>query len=308
MAASVPAEPAIDSARPDDEVRHVVGSRLAASPIVRRLARERHIDLASIPGTGPGGRIVRRDLDAVPAAAGPTVPVAALAAVAEATDIPLTPMRRAIARRLTESKTTVPHFYLTAHCNVDRLIELRRQVNDASPRKVSVNDFVLKAVAAALVEVPAANAIWAGDHITRFGTVDIAVAVAVDDGLFTPVLRDVAKSSLTTVSTTVGELAERAREGKLKQHELEGGAFAVSNLGMYGVDEFAAILNPPQSGILAVGAAKPRPWILPDGTLGIATIMTVTLSADHRVIDGAVGAQLMAAFVHHIENPVTALL
>ena len=307
--ALAPAEPVVDSARPDDEVRHVVGSRLAASPIVRRLARERHIDLTSVPGTGPGGRIVRRDLDAVPPATAPSGPVAAPApAPVEATDIPLTPMRRAIARRLTESKTTVPHFYLTAHCNVDRLIELRRQVNEVSPRKVSVNDFVLKAVAAALVEVPAANAIWAGDHITRFGTVDIAVAVAVDDGLLTPVLRDVANSSLTTVSTSVGELAERARDGKLKQHELEGGAFAVSNLGMYGVDDFAAILNPPQSGILAVGAAKPRPWVLADGSLGVAAVMTVTLSADHRVIDGALGAQLMAAVVRHLENPVTALL
>jgi pyruvate dehydrogenase E2 component (dihydrolipoamide acetyltransferase) len=278
--------------------------RLVASPIVRRLARERGLDLGAVAGSGPGGRIVRRDLDGLPAT--PTA-VAPTRAGAVGTTEKLTGMRKAIARRLTDSKTTVPHFYVTAHCRVDRLLELRREVNEAAERKVSVNDFVLKAVAGALVEVPAANAIWGGDHILRFTGVDVAVAVAIDGGLLTPVLRGVDRLSLVDVSATVAELAERARAGKLQQHELEGGSFSVSNLGMYGVDEFSAILNPPQSGILAVAAAKQQP-VVDAGVLAVGTVMTVTLSADHRVIDGAVAAEWMAAFVKRIENPVSALL
>jgi pyruvate dehydrogenase E2 component (dihydrolipoamide acetyltransferase) len=278
--------------------------RLFASPIVRTLARERGIDLSSVTGTGPGGRIVRRDIEGIAAGAAPTAPPAAEAA---ATSIPLTGMRKAIARRLTESKTTVPHFYVTAHCRVDRLLELRRQVNEAADRKVSVNDFVLKAVAGALLDVPASNAIWGGDHITRFAGADIAVAVAVDGGLLTPVLRGGDRMSLTEVAAQVADVAERARAGRLRQDELEGGSFSVSNLGMYGVDEFSAILNPPQSGILAVAAAKQQP-VVDDGVLAVGTVMTVTLSADHRVIDGAIAAEWMAAFVRRIENPVTALL
>ncbi len=286
--------------------------RLVASPIVRRLARERGLDLSTIAGTGPGGRIVRRDLDGLTATTPAPAPAAAPAAApatagALGTPEKLSGMRKAIARRLTESKTTVPHFYVTAHCRVDKLLALRAQVNEAAPRKVSVNDFVLKAVAGALVEVPAANAIWGGDHILRFTGADIAVAVAVDGGLLTPVLRGVDRMSLVEVSATVAELAERARAGRLQQHELEGGSFSVSNLGMYGVDEFSAILNPPQSGILAVAAAKPQP-VVDDGVLAVGTVMTVTLSADHRVVDGAVAAEWMAAFVRRIENPVTALL
>jgi pyruvate dehydrogenase E2 component (dihydrolipoamide acetyltransferase) len=286
--------------------------RLVASPIVRRLARERGLDLSAITGTGPGGRIVRRDLDGLTASTPAPAPAAAPAAApatagAVGTPEKLSGMRKAIARRLTESKTTVPHFYVTAHCRVDRLLALRAQVNEAAPRKVSVNDFVLKAVAGALVEVPAANAIWGGDHILRFTGADIAVAVAVVGGLLTPVLRGVDAMSLVEVSATVAELAERARAGRLQQHELEGGSFSVSNLGMYGVDEFSAILNPPQSGILAVAAAKPQP-VVEDGVLAVGTVMTVTLSADHRVVDGAVAAEWMAAFVRRIENPVTALL
>ncbi|MGB3911599.1 MAG: dihydrolipoamide acetyltransferase family protein [Pseudolysinimonas sp.] len=284
-------------------------SRRVASPIVRRLARERGIDLATLAGTGPGGRIVRRDLDGVAAApvGAATQPPLPSAGAAQGIPEKLTGMRKAIARRLTESKTTVPHFYITAHCRVDRLMALRAQVNEAAERKVSVNDFVLKAVAGALIDVPAANAIWGGDSLLRFTGADIAVAVAVDGGLLTPVLRGVDRMSLLEVSATVAELAERARAGKLQQHELEGGSFSVSNLGMYGVDEFSAILNPPQSGILAVAAAKQQP-VADDGVLAVGTVMTVTLSADHRVVDGAVGAEWMAAFVRRIENPVSALL
>ncbi|MCV7421787.1 2-oxo acid dehydrogenase subunit E2 [Mycobacterium yunnanensis] len=292
------------------------GSRLFATPLVRKLAGERNIDLSTVTGTGPGGRIVRRDLDRLaistpapvdPAAESPK-PTPAPAAVADGfTDEPLTGMRRAIARRLTESKTTVPHFYVKADCRVDALMELRRSVNEAAAVKISLNDFVLKAVAGALVEVPEANAIWNDTSIRRFDEVDLAVAVAVDGGLLTPVLRGVDQMSLSAVASTVGDLAQRARDGRLKQAELEGGSFSVSNLGMYGVSEFSAILNPPQSGILAVGGATPRPVVV-DGQLAVATVMTVTLSADHRVIDGAVAAQWMAAFVRRIENPLTILI
>lgn len=303
-----PAAAQVAASSPEEPSRE----RRFASPIVRRLARERGIDLAAIRGSGPDGRIVRRDLDGAPTApvAAATPAPAAARPVGERPApevVPLTGMRKAIARRLTESKSTVPHFYVTAHCRVDRLMALRAQVNEAAPRKVSVNDFVLKAVAGALREVPAANAVWGGDHILRHGTVDIAVAVAIEGGLLTPVLRDVDRLSLVEVSATVAELAERARAGRLQQHELEGGAFSVSNLGMYGVDEFSAILNPPQSGILAVSAAKQQP-VVEDGQLAVGTVMTVTLSADHRVVDGAVAAEWMAAFVRRIENPVSALL
>jgi pyruvate dehydrogenase E2 component (dihydrolipoamide acetyltransferase) len=293
------------------------GRRLFATPLVRKLARERGIELESVNGTGPGGRVVRRDLDRLPVAE-PTPqpspapqPVRTPAAVESRatgyTDVPLTPMRKAIARRLTKSKTTVPHFYVTADCRVDDLLELRRSVNAAAAVKVSLNDFVLKAVAGALIEVPDANAIWNGDSIRRYDGADIAVAVAVDGGLLTPVLRDVHTASLSAIATQTADLAQRARGGKLQQHELEGGSFSVSNLGMFGITEFSAILNPPQSGILAVGGAVQRPVVV-DGELTVGTVMTVTLSADHRVIDGAVAATWMAAFVRHIENPLVVLI
>ncbi|MFC5503173.1 pyruvate dehydrogenase complex dihydrolipoamide acetyltransferase [Lysinimonas soli] len=304
-----PAEPLVAEAPPESTPS--TGARVFASPIVRRLARERGLELSALTGTGPNGRIVRRDLESAAVAQAPA-PRAAEARPdrvegAGFTDLPLTGMRRAIARRLTESKTTVPHFYVTAHVQVDRLLALRAEVNQTASRKISVNDFVVKAVAAALREVPAANAVWGGDHIRRFETVDIAVAVAVEGGLLTPVIRDADSSSISAISATVAELAERARAGRLQQHELEGGSFSISNLGMYGVDEFSAILNPPQSGILAVGAAKQRPVVV-DGRLEVGTVMTVTLSADHRVIDGAVAAEWMAAFVRRIENPVSVLV
>ena len=307
-AAAVPDAAVPDAAVPDEAGAAAMipaadrGERIFASPIVRRLARERGLDLDALTGSGPGGRIVRRDLDRVPGR-----PAAASGAAAEYIDVPLTGMRRAIARRLTESKTTVPHFYVTAHLRVDALLALRRELNEVAERKLSVNDFVLKAVAGALRAVPAANASWLGDAIRRFEQVDLAVAVAIGDGLLTPVIRGAESRSLQSIAAEVAELAERARAGRLQQHELEGGGFAVSNLGMYGVDEFSAILNPPQSGILAVGAAKQRPVVV-DGELAVGTVMTVTLSADHRVIDGAIAAQWMAAFAALIEHPVRLLL
>jgi pyruvate dehydrogenase E2 component (dihydrolipoamide acetyltransferase) len=298
------------------------GQRLFATPLVRKLAAERGIDLHTVTGTGPGGRIVRRDIDGLrqpePVAATqpvaeprPAAPVPAAAPQSAPatgfTDVPLTGMRKAIARRLTESKTTVPHFYVTADCRVDALLELRKSVNEAGTTKVSVNDFVLKAVAGALVEVPEANAIWNGDSIRRFERTDIAVAVAVDGGLLTPVLRGVEQLTVSAIAAQVSDLAGRARDGRIKQQELEGGSFSVSNLGMYGVTEFSAILNPPHSGILAVGGATQKPVVV-DGELAVGTVMTVTLSADHRVIDGAVAAQWIAAFVRRIENPLTILI
>jgi pyruvate dehydrogenase E2 component (dihydrolipoamide acetyltransferase) len=292
------------------------GRRLFATPLVRKVARERGIELESVKGTGPGGRIVRRDLERLPVAEPvgapqpvrtPAPAVASNGPATGFTDIPLTGMRKAIARRLTESKTTVPHFYLTADCRVDDLLELRRSVNAAAAIKVSLNDFVLKAVAGALVEVPDANAIWNGESIRRYDGADIAVAVAVDGGLLTPVLRGVDATPLSVISARTADLAQRARDGRIQQHELEGGSFSVSNLGMFGVAEFSAILNPPQSAILAVGGAIQRPVVV-DGELKVGTVMTVTLSADHRVIDGAVAAAWMAAFVRRIENPLTILI
>ncbi len=282
------------------------------SPLVRRLARERGLDLSTVQGSGPGGRIVRRDLDGVAAAPASTPAVATTATTSgetqhTITEVPHTPMRRAIARRLTESKSTVPHFYLVADCRVDRLLELRKEANATASTKISVNDFVLKAAAAAFLDVPEANATWGETAVTRYSTVDMSVAVAIDGGLVTPVLRSVETLSLTEIARQVGDYAERARAGKIRQHELEGGSFAVSNLGMYGVTEFSAIINPPQSAILAVGLARPQAIVV-DGAIEVGTIMTVTLSADHRVLDGALAAQWLAAFVKHVENPVGMLV
>ena len=317
---SAAVEPAVPTPPADAEAPATVSpERRFVSPLVRRLARERGIDLTAITGTGPNGRVVRRDIEGADAASsGPAYTAAAVPAPAPQPaasgastggfdEVPLTGMRRAIARRLTESKTTVPHFYLVADCRVDRLLELRREVNEASPVRISVNDFVLKAVAGALRAVPDANATWGDTVIRRHHDVDIAVAVAIEGGLVTPVVRGADRLSLSEISTAVVDLAERARAGRLKQHELEGGSFAVSNLGMYGTKEFSAIINPPQAGILAVGTARRAPVVEGD-QLAVGTVMTVTLSADHRVLDGAVGAQLLAAIVERIENPLRMLV
>ena len=295
-----------------------VAGRRFVSPLVRRLARERGIDLDRIEGTGPNGRVVRRDLDALASAPAPAVAVAVAAsapaaqlapasASAAIEAVPLTGMRRAIARRLTESTSTVPHFYLVADCRVDRLLALRAEINAAGGPKISVNDLVLKAVAGAMREVPEANATWGETVIHRYASVDIAVAVAIDGGLVTPVVRDVDRLTVGGIAAAVADLAARAREGRLKQHELEGGTFSVSNLGMYGTAEFSAIINPPHSGILAVGAARSVP-VVEDGALAVGTVMTVTLSADHRVVDGALAAQWLAAFQRRIESPLSMLV
>ena len=322
------------------------GGRIFASPLVRKLAGERGIDLAGLAGTGPNGRIVRRDLERLLAAA-PARPQAAASALAppgEATAggevepaivrdsalplpradsggpgpavgdlIPHTPMRRAIARRLTESKATVPHFYMTAEPVVDELLALRKRVNEALPAngqgagKVSVNDFVIAAVAAAFCDVPEANVTWSDEGLIAYRSVDISIAVATGTGLVTPVLRGVEGKKLSAIAREAAALAQRARDRKLLQHELEGGTFAISNLGMYGTAEFSAIINPPQSGILAVGAARPQPAVL-NGALGVATVMRCTLSVDHRAIDGALAARWLAAFTTRLEHPLATIV
>ncbi|MAL06198.1 MAG: pyruvate dehydrogenase complex dihydrolipoamide acetyltransferase [Microbacterium sp.] len=323
-AESVPAPPAPDAPAGDDAGPDSSAGRVFASPLVRRLAGERGIDLAAVRGSGPRGRVVRRDLDELPApspvAPAATTPVstpvppapagAQAPAPAGAEDIPHTGMRRAIARRLTEAKTEIPHIYLRADCRVDALLDLRARINEgrAADARVSVNDLVVKAVAAALLDVPEANAIWLPEVTRRFSGVDLAIAVSIPGGLVTPVVRGVDTLPVGRLGAVVRELAERARAGRLKQSELEGGSFSVSNLGMYGTAEFAAIINPPHSGILAVGAATRRPVIDDDGELSVATVMTVTLSADHRVLDGALAAQWLAAFVRRIEHPLSLLV
>ena len=286
--------------------------RIFASPLVRKVAGEKGVDLAAITGTGPNGRIVRRDLErflaAHPAAPAPApVPSPAAAPVASTRLIPHTPMRRAIARRLTESKATVPHFYLTTECVVDDLLALRGQVNEASPVKVSVNDFVIMAVAAAFGDVPEANVTWSDEGLIAHDGVDLSIAVATDGGLVTPVLRSVDGKRLSGIAREAQDLAARARGKRLHAHEIEGGTFSISNLGMYGTLEFSAIINPPQSGILAVGAARQQPVVI-DGSLAAATVMRCTLSVDHRAIDGALAARWLAAFTTRLQHPLTTLI
>ncbi|AVG24436.1 dihydrolipoamide acetyltransferase, E2 component [Pontimonas salivibrio] len=314
-----PAEPSPAQSGP---VPPVPGGRIYASPLVRKRAREAGIDLSQVTGTGPGGRIVKKDLDAVAASgtaaqgtsapahsavAAPTVPAAAMVSGdAEYTDRPHSGMRKAIARRLTESKTTVPHFYVSADCRVEKLLAARTEMNEATGVKISVNDWVIKAVAKAMLDVPDANVIWREDALRYFNRVDIAIAVSVEGGLLTPVLRGVEAMGLTEINSQVNSLASKAREGRITQAEIEGGSFSISNLGMYGTDAFQAILNPPQSGILAVGAARDAA-VVEQGSLVAGKIMTVNLSADHRAVDGALAAEWMKAFRHYIEHPLALL-
>ena len=300
------------------------GERVFASPIARRLAREHAVDVSQIEGNGPGGRIVRADIEramllapqaptvtspasAVPAApAQPAAPSRTEPAGTVYTDIPHTGMRRAVARLLTQSKREAPHFYLEADCRVDALLALRAELNADGAVRVSINDFVLKAVAKTLAEVPELNAIWTDGAVRRFESVDLSVAIGTDDGLVTPVIRSAETLTLTQISTRVREFAGRAAEGRLKQNELEGGSFTVTNLGMYGVERFAAIINPPQSGILAVGAVVEKP-VVRDGAVQIASMMSVTMSVDHRPIDGVVAARWLQRFTQLIENPLRIL-
>ncbi len=285
--------------------------RIFASPLARRIAAERGVDLAALSGSGPHGRILRRDVEAAsvsaPAVATRTAAVAAIQGDSRVE--PNSQMRKIIAARLQESKATAPHFYLTVDCEIDNLLAARRQMNDRAPEgvKISVNDLIIRAAAMALIKVPKANASWEGDNTRLFTHADIAMAVAVEGGLVTPVIWAAEQKGLAEIAAISRDLATRARDGNLAPEEFSGGSFTISNLGMYGVREFAAVINPPQGAILAVGAGEERP-VVHDGQLAVATVMTVTLSADHRVVDGAVGAEWLQAFKGYIEAPVTMLL
>jgi len=310
------------------------GGRIFASPLARRIAAQKGLDLAQIKGSGPHGRIVKADVeDAKPGAApakaegkaapsaGAALPAAApagpsadaVAAMYEGRDyeeVKLDGMRKTIAARLTEAKQTIPHFYLRRDIKLDALLEFRGQLNaqlEGRGVKLSVNDFIIKACALALQAVPEANAVWAGDRVLKLRPSDVAVAVAIEGGLFTPVLKDAEVKTLSALSAEMKDMAARARDRKLAPEEYQGGSFAVSNLGMFGIDNFDAVINPPHGGILAVGAGVKKPVVGADGELTVATVMSVTLSVDHRVIDGALGARLLEQIVENLENPMAML-
>ena len=315
------------------------GGRVFASPLARRMAQQAGLDLAAIAGSGPGGRIVKADIEsalakgpaapapaptpAPPSAPAPSAPPAAAAmpagpdakALADAYGIPYTAqknsgMRKVIARRLSESKQTVPHFYLTVECELDPLLKLRKDLNargEASGIKLSVNDLIIKAAATALRKVPGANASWTEEATLLYDRVDISVAVATEGGLITPIIKDADKKGLGAISAEMKDLAARARDNKLKAEEFQGGTFSISNLGMFGIKEFSAIINPPQACILAIGAGEQRP-VVKDGALAIATVMSATLSVDHRAVDGALGAEYLQAFKALVEDPISLML
>jgi len=320
-----PAQAPAPTAAPAPAPTASSGGRTIASPLARRMAEQAGIDLASVSGSGPNGRIVKSDIEAAIAGGGvkaapsqaPVAAPAPIAASAPSADVPGVPdydaipnttMRKVIARRLTESKQHAPHFYLTVDCEIDALLATRKQLNEKlSDGKVSVNDLVIKAAAIALKQVPAANASWTEEEIRVYRSVDISVAVAIEGGLITPVIRGAQNKGLAEIAAEMKDLAGRARDGKLMPEEYQGGTFSISNLGMFGIKDFCAVINPPQGAILAVGAGEPRP-VVKDGALAIATVMSCTLSVDHRVVDGAIGAEFMAAFKKLIEDPLTMLL
>jgi pyruvate dehydrogenase E2 component (dihydrolipoamide acetyltransferase) len=309
------------------------GARVFASPLARRLALDKGLDLAGVAGSGPHGRIVKADVEGsnalapVKTSAAPTTTAAAPAKGAMPTgmtaetvmkmyadraytEVTLDGMRRTIAARLTEAKQTIPHFYLRREVRLDALVAFREQMNkglESRGIKLSLNDFIIKACALALQAVPNANAVWAGDRILKLKPSDVAVAVAVDGGLFTPVLRDADSKTLSALSAEMKDLAARAKTKKLAPHEYQGGSFAISNLGMMGVENFDAVINPPHGAILAVGAGIKKPVVLKDNSIGVATVMSMTLSVDHRVIDGALGAEFLKVVVELLENPVAML-
>ncbi|MEH3120463.1 MAG: pyruvate dehydrogenase complex dihydrolipoamide acetyltransferase [Sphingomonas phyllosphaerae] len=302
------------------------GDRVKASPLARRLAADKGVDLSGVKGSGPNGRIVKADVDsaqpgkasAPTAAASSAAPAASPAPAptpAQVPDIPheltkLTNMRKTIARRLTESKQQVPHIYLTVDVQLDKLLKLRGDLNaglESRGVKLSVNDLLIKALAVALIQVPKCNVMFTPDQLVSFQRADISVAVSTPEGLITPVITEADTASLSSISTRMKDLAARARDKKLKPEEFTGGTASISNMGMFGIKQFEAVINPPQGMILAVGAGEKRPWVLGDGSLGVASIMSATGSFDHRAIDGADGAQLMQAFRELVENPLAML-
>lgn len=338
-ASDAPTEPSAEQSEPSSSATSAApqasnapapkGNRVFASPLARRLAAETGVDLASLQGSGPHGRIVKADVEAAQGRPKPTArsapasaPTAMPAGPATETvlkmyegrdyqEIQLDGMRKTIAARLTEAKQTVPHFYLRRDIKIDRLLAFRAELNqqlETRNIKLSVNDFIIKACALALQAVPSANAVWAGDRVLQLTPSDVAVAVAIEGGLFTPVLQDAEQKPLSQLSAEMKDLAARAKDKKLAPHEYQGGSFAISNLGMFGIDNFDAVINPPHGAILAVGAGKKRPVVNADGDLEVATVMSVTLSVDHRVIDGALGAELLEAIVNNLESPAAMLV
>ncbi len=308
------------------------GQRIFATPLARRIAADKGLDLNALNGSGPHGRIIKADVESASATGGlavsaqaatnqgvmqtaaPTGPatdtVLKMYADRDFTEVSLDGMRKTIAARLTEAKQTIPHFYLRRDIHLDELLKMRSQLNkglESRGVKLSVNDFIIKACAVALQMVPAANAVWAGDRILELTPSDVAVAVAIEGGLFTPVLRDAHLKPLSVLSGEMKDLAARARDRKLAPHEYQGGSFAISNLGMFGIDNFDAVINPPQGSILAVGAGAKKPVVGADGELTVATVMSVTLSVDHRVIDGALGAEFLGAIKENLESPLAML-
>lgn len=333
-AEAVTSSPAAKSATLAAADKAAEGARIFATPLARKLAAQNNVDLTRLSGSGPRGRIVKADIEAAGSAVSADRTVASMASAASTSgaasapqsanfetisklyaerayeEISLDRMRKTIAARLTEAKQTVPHFYLRRDVMLDNLLGFRGEMNAALAErdvKLSVNDFVIKACALALTTVPTANAIWAGDRILQFTPADIAVAVAIDGGLITPVLKDADQKSLSVLSTEMKDLATRAKGRKLAPDEYQGGSFAISNLGMFGIDNFDAVINPPHGAILAVGAGKKKPVVTASGELGVATVMSLTLSVDHRVIDGALGAELLNVIVKNLENPMAML-
>jgi pyruvate dehydrogenase E2 component (dihydrolipoamide acetyltransferase) len=329
---AAPAPQAAEAPTPAPAAPSHEGNRIFASPLARRIAADRGVDLAQVKGSGPHGRIVKADVEnARPAAAEARKPAEAPKAEAPKAapapsasaetvkkmyadrafeEISLDGMRKTIAARLSEAKQTIPHFYLRRDIELDALLAFRAQLNkkvEAQGVKLSVNDFVIKACAIALQRVPGCNAVWAGDRVLQFRASDVAVAVAIEGGLFTPIIRDAESKTLSTISAQMKDLAARARARKLAPQEFQGGSFAISNLGMFGVDNFDAVINPPHASILAVGAGVQKP-VVKDGAVAVATVMSVTLSVDHRVIDGALGAQFLDAVKTLIEEPLSMLV
>lgn len=285
------------------------GDRTFVTPLAKRIAEQKGLDLNRVSGSGPNGRIIKSDVASFTSVAEAKKSVASLFNAEGHQDIKLSNMRKVIAKRLSESKQSIPHFYLTIRCEIDKLLAIRTEVNQSREKdeRVSVNDFVIKALAMALISTEAANVMWLGECIRQFNTVDLSVAVAIDGGLVTPIVKNAELKTLSEISSEMKDLANRARDGKLKPEEFQGGTFSLSNLGMYGIDEFGAIINPPQAGILAVGAGVEQP-VVKDGQIHIANIMTATVSVDHRAIDGAVAAKLLGNFKKFIENPIRMLV
>jgi len=324
--AEKPAEPKT-AAQPATAAPAKDGNRIFASPLARRIAADKGLDLATLTGSGPHGRIVKSDVEGASAApatkASATAPETSSPQSSASSDqikaiyqdrayeeITLNGMRKTIAARLSEAKSTIPHFYLRRDIHLDALLKFRAELNAGLTDKgikLSVNDFIIKASALALQDVPDCNAVWAGDRILKLTPSDVAVAVAIEGGLFTPVLKDAHQKTISTLSTEMKDLAARARDRKLAPHEYQGGSFAISNLGMFGIQNFDAVINPPHGSILAIGAGEKKPIVGKDGELAIATVMSVTLSVDHRVIDGALGAEFLTSVKSYLENPISML-